>query len=91
MMLVLACFDIEDDKIRRKVGNKLGEYGNRVQKSVFEVVFKHNNEASSVFEELDAIVEDGDDIRFYPLCERCIHKAMGSIEKPGDASSPIIV
>ncbi|MGR5237950.1 CRISPR-associated endonuclease Cas2 [Vibrio alfacsensis] len=90
-MLVLACFDIEDDKTRRQVGHLLGGYGDRVQRSVFEVLFKNPQECKKVFDDLMNIIDDGDDLRFYPLCKRCADKAVGSIENPGDLNRPLVI
>lgn len=39
-MNYLVCFDISDDKIRRRIVRRLDEYGTRVQFSVFEVQLK---------------------------------------------------
>ncbi|BBM64577.1 hypothetical protein VA249_12230 [Vibrio alfacsensis] len=90
-MLVLVCFDIEDDKTRRQVGHLLGGYGDRVQRSVFEVLFKNPQECEKVFDELIALLNNGDDLRFYPLCKRCADKAVGTIEDPGGLNKPLVI
>ncbi|MGR5070135.1 CRISPR-associated endonuclease Cas2 [Vibrio alfacsensis] len=90
-MLVLACFDIENDKTRRQVGHLLGGYGDRVQRSVFEVLFKNQQECEKVFDELIALLNNGDDLRFYPLCKRCADKAVGTLEDPGDLNKPLVI
>ncbi len=73
----LVCFDIEDDKIRRKVGTALLAYGNRVQYSVFEIQVRTDSVLRKLKAELTEIIQrygsDHDeisesvDIRFYYL------------------------
>lgn len=72
MHAYLACFDISDDKTRYRVGRFLERYGNRVQRSVFEVGFRHPSEMQSLKEALRALpFEAEDDVRFYSLCRNC--------------------
>jgi CRISPR-associated protein Cas2 len=69
-----VCFDIQDDKKRRIVGELLEEYGIRVQRSVFEIEISKarlNNLIEKIAKEID---KKEDSIRFY-----YIHN--GSIEK----------
>jgi CRISPR-associated protein Cas2 len=71
MQLYLVCFDISDDGERTRVGNVLGEYGNRVQRSVFEVTFRSEDDRRQAAERLLALVLDPTSVRFYRVCENC--------------------
>jgi CRISPR-associated protein Cas2 len=71
MNVYLACFDIADDKIRKRVGDELLAYGERVQKSVFEIVPRRPEELEALRAKLAAWLEAGDDLRFYRLCAEC--------------------
>ena len=67
MKTYLACFDIQDDRTRRLVGKLLLRYGERVQYSVFEVAFRQPSELERLKQEAQALLEEGDDLRFYYL------------------------
>ena len=72
MHVYLACFDISDDSVRYRVGSLLARHGNRVQRSVFEVSFRHSTELDRLQEALRELPLGGeDDIRFYALCRAC--------------------
>jgi len=72
MHAYLACFDISDDRTRNRVGDLLGQYGTRVQRSVFEISLRTPAELQRLKEELRSLpFEDDDDIRFYMLCRNC--------------------
>jgi len=63
----LVCFDIQDDRTRRRVGKLLTRYGDRVQYSVFEVAFNRTADLDDVRHQAQDLLEPGDDIRFYYL------------------------
>ena len=71
MEVYVACFDITDDRLRRRVGDLLLHYGERVQRSVFEIVVRDRRDLDGLREELRALVGEDDDIRFYRLCAAC--------------------
>lgn len=71
MEAYVACFDISDDRLRNRVGNVLLEYGDRVQKSVFEIAVKSPSEFDEIRIRLIDIVGEDDNIRFYRLCAAC--------------------
>jgi CRISPR-associated protein Cas2 len=70
-MLYLICYDISNDKIRNRVSKYLGAFGNRIQKSVFEVDLKNKKALVYLQDKLDGWLEEGDDLRFYQLCINC--------------------
>jgi len=67
MNLYLACFDIEEDKARRKIGNILLEYGERVQYSVFEISVKNHTTLDKIERRCSSLLEPGDRLYFYYL------------------------
>jgi CRISPR-associated protein Cas2 len=71
MHIYLACFDISDNKNRDKAGKALLAYGERVQKSVFEIALRHPAELETLRETLRPLLAEGDDLRFYRLCAEC--------------------
>jgi CRISPR-associated protein Cas2 len=71
MNAYLACFDIQDDRIRKRVGDLLLQYGERVQKSVFEISLRRPEDLGPLRREIQSLLEDGDDVRFYRLCAAC--------------------
>jgi CRISPR-associated protein Cas2 len=66
-----VCFDISDDRARDRVGKRLLQCGDRVQRSVFEVRVKSVQELETLRRELRAELEPDDNIRFYRLCLDC--------------------
>ena len=71
MHTYLACFDITDNRNRRRVSAILEEYGLRVQRSVFEVSIDSSRQLASLTNRLSKYLEQGDDLRFYNLCADC--------------------
>ena len=72
VLFYLACYDIPEDRLRAQVAKILGEYGNRIQYSVFELMI----ESESVLDELRVkirheVQEDICSLNFYRLCQNC--------------------
>ena len=67
MNCYLVCFDISEDKVRRRVGNYLERYGDRVQYSVFEIAVNRAEELNRLKQQIKDLLEPGDDVRFYYL------------------------
>lgn len=76
MNVYLACFDISDDKIRNRVGKFMEAYGDRVQKSVFEIIVKRPEELEMLRGKIGPMLDAGDDVRFYRLCAECRGKSL---------------
>ncbi|MGD2184400.1 CRISPR-associated endonuclease Cas2 [Lusitaniella coriacea] len=71
MTLYLVCYDIVKDSSRTKVAKLLEAYGLRVQKSVFEVIADEQQYAK-LEKKLSRLLDNSQDqLRFYPLSERC--------------------
>ncbi|WP_261887469.1 CRISPR-associated endonuclease Cas2 [Vibrio aerogenes] len=71
LIIYAVCFDISDDKVRRRVGKILLSYGDRVQESVFEIAVKTPYQLNSVSEKIQRLLDETDKVRFYRLCARC--------------------
>lgn len=78
-MFMVIVYDIEKNSKRTKVSKILEQYGNRVQKSVFECHLsnKETDELKNTFSKMN--FEDSDSIRFYSLEADSVKK----IEKIG--------
>lgn len=67
----IISYDIEKDKPRNKVAKILKGYGERVQKSVFEVYLRENR-IEPLKKKLSSLIdEETDSIRWYVICENC--------------------
>lgn len=71
MNFYIACYDIADDDTRLEVSKTLGKYGDRVQKSVFEIRLHSEAEFLQLRKTLKQIVGDTSEVRLYRLCKRC--------------------
>lgn len=71
---VVVSYDIVDDKRRTKVMKTLAGYGRRVQYSVFECEVRPADLARLQERLRQLIHEEQDDVRFYPLCDRCLER-----------------
>ena len=68
----IICFDISNDKNRRKVVKLLKNSGTRVQKSVFECLLD-DKQFIDLKDNLEKIIDwNTDSLRYYQLCEHCI-------------------
>lgn len=84
--LWMVAYDIENNRVRRRVYALLESYGEWVQYSVFECWLTRRQQTTlqqQVAEELDA----GDSVRWYPLCVWCQRTVQwqGMGEESGDA------
>lgn len=83
----MVAYDISNDRIRQEVREILYDYGTRVQYSMFECTLV-DQEKTAVQEELAALIEKSDSIRWYPLCSWCKGKMViqgkGSRTDDGD-------
>lgn len=74
-MFCMVCFDIVEDAARAKAVKVLKEYGERVQKSVFECSNLNEGQFLKMknrIEDLIDVVKDS--VRYYILCRACLIK-----------------
>jgi CRISPR-associated protein Cas2 len=84
-MFYLVCFDIVDNRDRRKVVKIIRAYGYRVQKSVFECPGLTERQFLKLRNSLEEIIDNlWDTVRFYRLCNGCIQavEVVGIGEQP---------
>ncbi len=75
-MVYLVCYDVVDDRRRTKVAHLLEGYGLRVQKSVFECVLSKEQYAMLQKKLKRYLNLEEDQLRFYPLSDRCRQKTL---------------
>ncbi|MBQ0724753.1 MAG: CRISPR-associated endonuclease Cas2 [Cycloclasticus sp.] len=63
----LVCYDISDNKNRLKLSKLLRFYGVRVQKSVFEIGIRNNNQLEQLKNRAKNYLEEFDSLLFYRL------------------------
>jgi CRISPR-associated protein Cas2 len=71
MKIYAVCYDVSNTKIRSRIAKILGEYGERVQFSVFEVALRSPQQLDTLRRELREAADEDTHIRFYRLCENC--------------------
>ncbi|MDY6865365.1 MAG: CRISPR-associated endonuclease Cas2 [Halobacteriota archaeon] len=73
-MLVWVIYDISEDKSRSKVAKICKGYGlYRVQKSAF-LGDLNKNESDSLAIECEDLIDDGDSVYVFPMCDDCFKK-----------------
>lgn len=70
-MNMIVAYDIADPRRLGKIAKIMKDYGNRVQKSIFEVAAR-----GGVFEEMRQRVEatiapEEDGVKYFPVCDKC--------------------
>jgi len=70
-MLVIASYDLKNDKNRKRLHKLLKGYGMPVQFSVFECILNKRQFKQLYDESQKFIVDDTDSIIFYKLCDAC--------------------
>lgn len=77
MMNFLVSYDISSNKKRTKIAKILDDYGDRVQKSVFELPGLDELLWNKCLKRLKKVkLEENETIRIYELCEKCRKDAM---------------
>lgn len=67
MLFYLICYDIPDDKRRKKIADILEGYGSRVQYSVFESVLNAKQYKELRKRLKKVFKQEEDNLRFYPI------------------------
>jgi CRISPR-associated protein Cas2 len=78
-MYLAVCYDVASHRTRRRVVKVLEGYGRRVQKSVFECRLSDQQYAQLKSKLSQLFKKEGDLVRYYRLCERCV----GNVEFSG--------
>lgn len=96
-MIVVVAYDVSTDtkagrRRLRRVAQACKDYGQRVQKSVFECVLRESDWVRLKHRLLEEIVEKEDSLRFYFLDEMAKAKTEHhGIRRPADMEGPLIV
>lgn len=73
-MFIVVSYDVVDDKKRTQMAKALKNYGERVQKSVFECRVD-DQQFIRMKQSLEKIMDMNEDsVRFYFLCKGCIER-----------------
>jgi CRISPR-associated protein Cas2 len=82
----VIAYDVTDDSRRTRLASLLLDYGDRVQKSVFEADL-NATEMQEMIEQAAKYIAAGDSLRIYPLCQSCLAniRSIGrkETERPG--------
>ncbi|PUB72166.1 MAG: CRISPR-associated endonuclease Cas2 [gamma proteobacterium symbiont of Ctena orbiculata] len=83
----MVCFDVSDEHRLRRVANELENFGQRVQRSVFECWL----DDKQLFElkcRLAKMIDPGEDhVRYYPFCSGDLRGIL--IDGPGSVTTDI--
>lgn len=74
-MFVVIVYDIVNDQRRNRVAREMEDWGQRVQRSVFECELDETR-VESLIEELKKLTDEEDVVRLYRLCEGCLGKSI---------------
>lgn len=70
-MFVVVSYDLVDDRQRQRLARLLTDYGQRVQKSVFECQLDEGR-FLRLKKQVDKLIDPvQDSVRYYFLCQRC--------------------
>jgi CRISPR-associated endonuclease Cas2 len=89
MSLYLAAYDISDARRRRQTSRFLMRFGNRVQRSVFEV-WLEADELSEFRSELGTYLSSDDSFDLYPIEARHCRKRI-RWQRPPDEWRPVLL
>lgn len=70
-MNIIVAYDISDPKRLRRVAKIMQDYGQRVQKSIFEVSLTYAVFKKMKFQIDNTINPAEDGVKYFPLCEKC--------------------
>lgn len=67
MLIYLLCYDLEDDALRDRAARLLLGYGQRVQRSVYELWFRTPAQFDALQAKLGKLLPKGANLRWYRL------------------------
>lgn len=71
MVRFIVCYDVHDDRRRRKIAEALDAYGDRVQASVFELPIAPPLMDTCMREVMELLDQSHDRLAVYRLCASC--------------------
>ncbi len=91
-MRYVISYDVVDDRRRERVARTLDDYGDRVQRSVFEAELDQRHLSLLVERLRREMNTDEDNIVIYPLCATCVGKSLRLGQNAGlDTRRAIVV
>lgn len=88
-MRLAITYDISDDRIRNRIFRILEKYGAWRQYSVFELEIDKIQQIK-LEDDIKSRIEDGDKVRIYQLCDRCVGNIKDLGEKTPEKVSNVI-
>jgi CRISPR-associated protein Cas2 len=83
--MIVVCFDVCNDRRLRKVAKTLGDFGTRVQRSVFECHL-NDDQLVNLQQRLAALIsEEEDHVRYYPICPKDMRAI--AVDGPGERTN----
>jgi CRISPR-associated protein Cas2 len=84
---IMVCFDVADDRRLRRISNQLENFGQRVQRSIFECRLD-DRDLFELKRRLAELLDPAEDhVRYYPLCPKDIRDIR--IDGPGEVTKDI--
>jgi CRISPR-associated protein Cas2 len=71
-MLHVICYDISDDNARNLMSERLLNFGNRIQESVFECLMDDELYAGLLTQLEKVPLDKHDRVRIYRICAKCV-------------------
>ena len=84
----IIAYDVTDDANRTRLSKLLLDYGERVQKSVFEADLDAE-EVKEIVKQAANYMAQGDSLRLYPQCKTCAGRVQ-SLGRPIHVTTPEI-
>ena len=84
----IIAYDVTDDAHRTRLSKLLLDYGERVQKSVFEADLEAED-VKEILKRAANYLAQGDSLRFYPQCKTCRGRVQ-SLGRPTNVAVPTI-
>jgi CRISPR-associated protein Cas2 len=88
-MRLAVTYDISKNRIRTRVFKILEKYGAWKQYSVFEVEI-NEIQRLRLENEIKSQIEDGDKVRIYQFCDRCVKNIKDLGEKSPEKKSNVV-
>ena len=89
--IYLVVFDISDNRERRRIGKYLLKFGNRIQRSVFEIIIDDLYQRERMMRKLAQLTTEPEGIRLYRLCENCRRQSFNIDGDPVEVMPETIV
>lgn len=83
---IVVAYDVSDAVRRERIATALASCGERVQRSVFECRATPAR-FSEIRRRIDALLQPGDCVRYYTICQSCERRREGQPPPEGERSA----